>query len=124
MAFMACPYCQKEATSYINLGNTYYFFKSNKICDFCKKPIEFNIKSLFIFYLVILPMIMIAMIILFIFIKYLAEEFFSDIVNVIFYAIALPLILLLSVLMNVAALKIANKVFKIRIFSKKAYKYV
>lgn len=116
MGFLDCPYCEKEATSYLNLGNTFYFIKSSKVCDYCKKPICFNLKSIFLFYFVILPIILLIAMILFVSAKYISENYFSDITNLFLIIISIPLILVSTILMNILAFKMADKIFRIRIF--------
>ena len=118
MGFLDCPYCGKEATSYLNLGNTFYFIKSIKVCDYCRKPISFNLKSIFLFYFVILPIILLIAMILFVSANYIFENYFSDITNLFLIIISIPLILVWIIFMNILALKMADKIFRIRIFSR------
>lgn len=47
MKFLECPYCQKKATSFFNLGNSFFLFSKIKKCEKCKKNIGLNLNSFF-----------------------------------------------------------------------------
>jgi uncharacterized membrane protein YidH (DUF202 family) len=117
MGFLDCPYCNKEATSYFNLGNTFYFFRADKKCNFCKNPIKFEIKSLITFYLVIGPLIVLITVGIILSIQVIAEKYFDSSSRQIFLFISVGLMLFIAVIMNLFAIKMANKLFKIKMFS-------
>ena len=119
MGFIDCPYCKKEATSYFNLGNTFYFFRTDKKCEFCKKPIKFDAKALFVFYLVIAPLTLLVSGSIFIFFQVIATNYLDNITRQIIFIIIIVLLLVIAIIMNLLAIKMANKLFRIRMFSPK-----
>ena len=64
MTVLSCPHCDKDATSYLNLGNTLYYFKSKK-CDYCGKPIFMSSSSVLIIFFIIPSSLILALWVLF-----------------------------------------------------------
>ena len=51
MILLECPYCKRKANSFWSLGNSVFFFSTDKKCSHCDGRIKFNIASLFITFL-------------------------------------------------------------------------
>lgn len=51
MTLLECPYCNRKASSFWSLGNSAFFFSTDKKCPHCDGRIKFNVTSLFITFL-------------------------------------------------------------------------
>jgi len=59
MSFFECPYCGKKAVTGAEIGDQFWLFSKNKMCQSCYKPIRTNAEALLV-YFIIAPAISIA----------------------------------------------------------------
>ena len=116
MGLIECPHCKKEATSYINLGNTFYFFYTGKMCHFCNKPVEFKTLSVFLLYFVALPAALLPALIMIGGLQYFMENYLAEKLSKIALIIILPLSFFFIIMLNILVVRIAGKHLKLRLF--------
>lgn len=54
MTLLECPYCKKKANSFWSLGNSAYFFSTDKKCLQCNGRVKFKMASISITFLLTL----------------------------------------------------------------------
>lgn len=119
MKFLFCPYCNREAASYFSLSNIFYLLKSDKRCDNCQKPISIDLKSVVIFFFIICPLTIVVFGGLWLSIHIIATNYIAEDIRQILSVLFIGLFFIFAILMNCFLVTLANKFFKISMFTKR-----